>query len=103
MRKSKYGYHGYADDNTIWKSMNARSIENIQNGFNTLKNTIEQKVSYMFANKLGLNDSKSLMIVLGLEPYLNGMPKCGVKIGEEAIKWMDMVKKSRYTVGNAIT
>ena len=92
LQKSDCDYHGYADDNTIWKLVNPRSIENIQHGLGTLNSTIEQTRRWMFANKLCLNDSKTEFIVFGLKRHLNAMPKCSVKIGEETIESVDVVK-----------
>ena len=55
--------HGYADDNTIWKVVNPVASEVINRGLRLLEQTLEDVRSWMFANKLFLNDSKTEFIV----------------------------------------
>ena len=56
LKKSECDYHGYADDNTIWKSVDPKSPLDIHTGLTALNNTIERTRSWMFENKLCLND-----------------------------------------------
>ena len=66
LKDSECDYHGYADDNTIWKSVDPRSPSDIHSGLTALNDTIERTRSWMYANKLCLNDSKTEFIVFGL-------------------------------------
>ena len=92
LKHSDCDYHGYADDNTIWKSVNPRSPSDINAGLTALNNTIEQTRNWMYANKLCLNDSKTEFIVFGLNRHISEMPECSFKIGEEIIQPVKVVK-----------
>ena len=76
LKRSKCDYHGYADDNSIWKSINPMSPISIDDGSTALNNTIERTRSWMFANKLCLNDSKTEFIVFGLKMHMKDMQTC---------------------------
>ena len=92
LKHSDCDYHGYADDNTIWKEVDPKSSLDIDTGLNILNNTIDQTRRWMYANKLCLNDSKTEFIVFGLKRHLKEMPECNIKIGGETIYPVQVVK-----------
>ena len=92
LKRSDCSYHGYADDNSIWKSINPKSTDSIESGLKSLDNTIQHTRSWMFANKLCLNDSKTEFIVFGLKRHTKEMPNSSIKIGEETIHAVEVVK-----------
>ena len=69
LKLSECDFHGYADDNSIWKSVDPKSMDSIDAGLNTMNYTIDQIRAWMFANKLCLNDSKTEFILFGLKRH----------------------------------
>ena len=63
LKQSNCANHGYADDNTIWIIVNPRSESSVHLGLQLLEHTIEDVRTWMYANKLCPNDSKTLNIV----------------------------------------
>ena len=92
LKHSDCDYHGYADDNTMWKEVDPKSPINTESGLRGLNITVEQTRSWMFAKKLCLNDSKTEFIVFGCKRHVKEMPKCSIQIGEETIESVEMVK-----------
>ena len=92
LKRSESDYHGYADDNTIWISVDPKSPSDIHTGLASLHNTVEKTRRWMFENKLCLNDSKTEFIVFGLDRHVKEMPVCNIKIGKESIQPVKVVK-----------
>ena len=98
LMQSDCNYHGYADDNSVWKAVNPKSMASVEDGLRSINNTMHQVRSWMFANKLCLNDSKTEFIVFGLRRHTTGMPICSVQIGEEMIEAVEEVKNLGVTL-----
>ena len=98
LRKSDCSNHGYADDNTVWKAVNPKSESDVHAGIRLLERTLEDVRTWMFANKLCLNDAKTEYIVFGQKRHVKAMPVCPLKIGEESIQPADKVKNLGVTL-----
>ena len=81
LQHSDCDYHGYADDNTIWKQVDPKSSIDIEFGLRALNTIVEETRRWMFANKLCLNNSKTEFIVFGCKRHVKEMPKCSIQIG----------------------
>ena len=71
--------------------MDPKSPIDTESGLIALNNVVEQTRSWMFANKLCLNDSKTEFIVFGCKRHVKEMPKCSIQIGEETIEPVKIV------------
>ena len=96
--ESDCSFHGYADDNTIWKIVDPKSPRSVHSGMLSLETTIDQARVWMFANKLCLNDSKTEFIVFGLPRHTTNMQPCNLAIGDEIIQPVGRVKNLGVTL-----
>ena len=98
LKHSDCSNHGYADDNTIWKSVNPASESSVYEGITSLEYTLEEVRSWMLANKLCLNDSKTEFIVFGQNRHTKSMPECSLQIGDDKIQPVLSVKSLGVTL-----
>ena len=75
LRDSSCSNHGYADDNTVWKVVNPTCESNVLLGLQSLEQTLEEVRTWMFANKLCLNESKTEFIVFVQDRHSRHMPE----------------------------
>ena len=61
-------------------------------GVTALTDTVDKTREWMYANKLCLNGAKTEFIVFGLKRHITEMPECNIKIGEETIYPVGIVK-----------
>ena len=74
IRRFQIGYHIYADDTQLYVSFDPKSEEDIATAKSRLTNCIAKIRSWMLANKLKLNDSKTELFLIASLRNASAMP-----------------------------
>ena len=75
----------FADDNQLYKSLCPNSIESQLNTRSDMETCLNSLSTWLFENKLKLNESKTELVIIGKRPHLAKMAYDTVNIGKETI------------------
>ena len=97
------GYHIYADDTQLYVSFDPKSEEDIATAKSRLTNCIAEIRSWMLANKLKLNDSKTELFLIASPRNASAMSNLELEIGESVITPSGSIKNLGIMFDNNLT
>ncbi len=85
MRSQGMGYHFYADDSQVALAFSPDALVDQIDAFERIESCADSVRTWMFQNKLELNDDKTIFMLLGNKPQVNKVVFDSVIIGESYI------------------
>ena len=89
-------YHIYADDTQLNVTFGPKSEEDMATAKSRLTDCIAEIRSWMLANKLKLNDSKTELFLIASPRNASGMSNLELEIGKSVITPSGSINKSSY-------
>ena len=78
-------YHMFADDNQLYKSINPNSAVSQAKAKCDMETCLNSLSTWLYQNKLKLNESKTEVLIIGKRPHLAKMTYNTINIGNEVI------------------
>ncbi len=85
MRAHNIAYHFYADDSQIYLAFSRDSLGDQVEAFSRIEACADDVRTWMYQNKLKLNDDKTVLMVLGNKPQMEKLVFDSVTIGDAYI------------------
>ncbi len=73
-------FHFYADDSSIYLAFEPNYVPSQMDAVQQVENSITEVRDWMLVNKLMINDSKTVFMVMGKRPHLNKLEFDSIKI-----------------------
>ena len=102
-RRFQIGYQIYADDTQLYVSFDPKSEEDIATAKSRLPDCIAEIRSWMLANKLKLNDSKTELFLIASPRNASALSNLELKIGESVITPAGSIKNLSIMFDNNLT
>ena len=102
IRRFQVAYHIYADDTQLYISFNPKSEEDTAAARSRLTNCIAEIRSWMLANKLKLNDSKTELFLIASTRHANAVSHLDLKIGGSVISPSASIKNLGIVFDNSL-
>ncbi len=89
LRSHGVDFHFYADDSSIYLAFEPNYVSSQMDAVQQVENSIAEVRDWMLVNKLMINDSKTVFMVIGNTPHLNKLEFDSITVGDESIPSSD--------------